>query len=89
MPPETATLATLTGLVFGFLGTLAVALSVAKNPGLGYQAVDGKKIYLAVILYPLAFRIGMILISLGFVLQAAPLIDSLVASAATERRTTP
>jgi hypothetical protein len=53
------------GLIFNFIGTIFVALSVGKNPGDAHQYGKWGKIYLAVF-YALWFRIGLSLLAFGF-----------------------
>ena len=58
------------GLIFNIMGTLVVAISFGKNLEEAHQ-VDAKnrKVYLASFLYPKLFKVGLILIVLGFFLQ--------------------
>ena len=58
------------GLILNFVGTLLIALSFGKNLGGAYQVDEkGKKIYLASYVSPAMFRIGIVLVMLGFLIQ--------------------
>ena len=58
------------GLILNFAGTVMIALSIGKNLGGAYQT-DGKgpPRYLAAVLHPRLFKLGMIVLILGFVMQ--------------------
>ncbi len=58
----------LIGLGLNFFGSLLVAFSVIKNPGGGYQVINNKKLYLASVILS-RFKWGIILFSLGFLIQ--------------------
>lgn len=58
------------GLIFNLIGTLMIAFSFGKNLGDAYQKNSkGQKIYLASFLSPNLFRAGLLLLSIGFLLQ--------------------
>ena len=58
------------GLILNFIGTLLIAFSVGKNSENAYQVdKNGRKKYLAIYISPIRFRIGIILVLLGFLLQ--------------------
>ncbi len=64
------------GLLISFAGSVFLAFSVKRNPGDAHQStLKGGKLYFAVIELKL-FRLGIGLLALGILLQAAPfLID--------------
>lgn len=54
------------GLILNIIGTFLTAVSVRANPEGAYQKGKmGHKIYLAAF-YPIWFRVGLILLGLGF-----------------------
>jgi hypothetical protein len=58
------------GLVLNFVGTLLIAISFGRNLEDAHQVDDkGRKVHLASLLRPRAFRFGIILVILGFLLQ--------------------
>jgi len=58
------------GLILNFVGTLLIAFSFGKNIGDAHQDDSkGRPVYLASFLYPRMFRIGMVLLILGFLVS--------------------
>jgi hypothetical protein len=58
------------GIILNFVGTVLIAFSFGSNLGEAYQTDrKGRKVYLASFLHPRLFRIGMVLLALGFGLQ--------------------
>ena len=58
------------GLILNFVGTLLIALSFGKNLGGAYQVNEkGKKIYLASYISPIMFKIGIVVVMTGFLVQ--------------------
>jgi len=58
------------GLILNFLGTIMIALSFGKNLFEAHQIDDkGRKIYLASFLSPKLFKLGLLLLIIGFLLQ--------------------
>jgi hypothetical protein len=58
------------GLILNLIGTLLIAFSFNRNLGGAYQKDNkGRKIYLASFVSPLKFKIGMVLLFLGFLIQ--------------------
>lgn len=51
-----------------FVGTILVALSIGRNPAQAHTGAPGREIYLASVLHPLAFRIGLGMIAVGFLI---------------------
>ena len=68
------------GLVAATIGSVLVAVSVGANPGGGYQKDDktGERIYLASILSPWRFKLGLWLIGAGFLMQFLPAAKALI-----------
>lgn len=59
-----------TGLILNFIGTVFVACAFGPNLGEAYQEDDkGRHIYLASLLHPRMFRLGLALLGGGFLLQ--------------------
>jgi hypothetical protein len=58
------------GLILNLIGTIMLAFSFGKNLEEAHQEDEkGKKIYIASFLYPKCFYAGLILLSIGFLLQ--------------------
>ena len=58
------------GLFLNVIGTIMVALSFGKNPEDANQKnKNGKTVYLSSFTHPLIFKIGLLIICLGFILQ--------------------
>ena len=58
------------GLFLNIVGTTLVAFSFGKNLYGAYQSDEsGRKVYLASFLHPNWFKLGIILLGIGFVLQ--------------------
>jgi hypothetical protein len=58
------------GLILNAIGSFMVAISFGENLGGAYQNdKKGKPIYLASFLRPKSFRIGLLIMGVGFVLQ--------------------
>jgi len=58
------------GLILNLIGTFLIAVSFNKNLGGAYQQdKKGRKIYLASFVSPLKFKIGIVLLFLGFLIQ--------------------
>ena len=58
------------GLILNFIGTVFVACAFGPNLGEAYQEDDkGRHIYLASLLHPRMFRLGLALLGGGFLLQ--------------------
>lgn len=56
------------GLIAGFLGAIALLYSSVANYGSYIEAPDGKRYY-SLFLDPMMLRIGILLITLGFLMQ--------------------
>jgi hypothetical protein len=58
------------GLILNVAGTLLIALAIGKNKEVAYQTTEkGRRQYLAAVLHPVWFKIGLVLIAAGFLLQ--------------------
>jgi hypothetical protein len=58
------------GLFLNILGTGMVAFSFGKNLAEAHQINEkGRKIYLASYLHPILFKLGLVFIIIGFILQ--------------------
>jgi len=58
------------GLLFNFIGTILIAFTVRKNPEEAHSLdKKGRQIYLASIIYPRMFSVGIGMIVIGFFLQ--------------------
>ena len=58
------------GLILNFIGSILVAIAFGNPPSTAHQwDKKGRKINLAAFLHPLAFKCGVGLLSLGFLLM--------------------
>lgn len=58
------------GLLLNLIGTILIAFSFGKNLGEAYQEDNrGGRIYLASFISPMAFKCGIGLVIIGFLLQ--------------------
>jgi hypothetical protein len=58
------------GIILNFVGTVLIAYSFGSNLESAHQTDrKARKVYLAVFLHPSLFRVGMLLLALGFGLQ--------------------
>ena len=59
------------GLILNFTGTIFVALSIGKQKQGGgyYTNINGKVIHSAVVNHPYKFKLGLIMITFGFLFQ--------------------
>ncbi len=66
-------LITFVGLFLNLVGTIMVAFAFGKNPGEAHQEDEkGRKLYLASFLRPNMFRVGLVVLGVGFAMQAFP-----------------
>lgn len=57
------------GLILNLFGTLLIAFAIRANPEEAYQTYKGRKAYLASVLHPRCFWVGVALLMLGFLLS--------------------
>ena len=58
------------GLILNFLGSVLVAFSIGANLADAHQLDEkGRKVQLASFLHPLWFRLGLLLLAVGFIVQ--------------------
>lgn len=59
------------GLILNFVGTIMVAFSIGKNPYSDAHTIDDKdnKTYIAYVMRPLLFKVGLGFIAAGFLIQ--------------------